>query len=135
MPTFEDPAANAAEGLAAARGLAHATRIIDDPLQIYEVPRSLSQVAASILQSLSRLAAFHDGPAGNRAWVAGDPNVGRAASYHVSWELHRAGEILLTVAVAPDRGLEIEGGITFDRDDVQELSYAPRPTLESERSL
>ena len=35
MPTFEDPVADADEAQQALRGLAHATRSIDDPRQIY----------------------------------------------------------------------------------------------------
>jgi hypothetical protein len=34
MPTFQDPAANAAEAQQALRGLAHATRTINDPREI-----------------------------------------------------------------------------------------------------
>lgn len=35
MPTFEDPVAEADEAQQALRGLAHATRAIDSPRQIY----------------------------------------------------------------------------------------------------
>lgn len=35
MPTFENPAADADEVQTALRALAHATRSIDDPRQIY----------------------------------------------------------------------------------------------------
>ena len=128
MPTIEDPAADAAEAQQALRALAHATRIIVDPTQIYEVLGSLSQAAASLEQSLHQLAAFHDGPARKRAWISGDPRVGRAASYQVSWEVHRAGEILRHVARALDRAHEIEAGIAYDDHDLPALVEAPRPT-------
>jgi len=48
MPTFEDSAADSAEAQQALLGLAHATRRIVDPTQIYEVLGSLSQAAASL---------------------------------------------------------------------------------------
>ena len=35
MPTFQDPASDAAEAQQALRGLAHATRTINDPRDIY----------------------------------------------------------------------------------------------------
>ncbi len=37
MPTFQDPAADAAEARQALRGLAHATGTINDPREIYAV--------------------------------------------------------------------------------------------------
>jgi len=52
MPTFENPSADAAEAQQALRGLAHATRLIDDPRQIYSILGSLSTAAASLAQSL-----------------------------------------------------------------------------------
>ena len=85
MPTFNDPVADAAEAQQSLRGLAHATRTIDDPTQIYSVLGSLSAAAASLEQSLHQLASFHDGPARKRAWVSGDERAGRAASSQISW--------------------------------------------------
>ena len=98
MPTFENPAADADEVQTALRALAHATRSIDDPRQIYSVLGSLTSAVASLSQSLHQLAAFHDGAAKKGVWVAGDSRAGRAATYQVSWELHRAGEILHQVS-------------------------------------
>jgi hypothetical protein len=37
VPTFQDPAADAAEAQQALCGLAHATRTINDPREIYAV--------------------------------------------------------------------------------------------------
>lgn len=37
MPTFENPAADADDVQTALRALAHATRTIDDPRQVYPV--------------------------------------------------------------------------------------------------
>ena len=87
MPTFENAAADADEAQTALRALAHATRAINDPRQIYSVLGSLTSAVASLSQSLHQLAGFHDGAAKRGVWVAGDSRAGRAATYQVSWEL------------------------------------------------
>ena len=61
MPTFTDPVADADEVREAVRGLAHATRTIEDPTAIYAVLGSLSTALASLAQSLHQLGDFHDG--------------------------------------------------------------------------
>lgn len=127
MATFDDPTADAAEAQQALRGLAHATRTIHDPTQIYSVLGSLSQAAASLEQSLHQLATFHDGPPHKRAWLTGDSQSGRAAE--VSWELHRAGEILRQVGAALDRAHQIEAGIAYDHRDSPGLPERPRPSV------
>jgi len=125
VPTFDDAAADADEAQQALRGLAHATRTIDDPGQVYSVLGSLSIAAASLEQTLHQLGAFHDGPARKYARVNGDERAGRAASHQVSWELHRAGEILRQVAAALDRAYEVEAQIAYDHRDTPLL---PEPT-------
>lgn len=127
MPTFTDPAADAAEAQQALRGLAHATRSIDDPRQIYAVLGSLSAATASLEQSLHQLAAFHDSPARKEAWVSSDDRAGRAAPVQVSWELHRAAEILGQVVAALDDAHEVEASIAYDHRDFPPLGKPPRP--------
>lgn len=135
MSTFKDPAADAVEAQQALRGLAHATRSIDDPTQIYPVLGSLSAAAASLEQSLHQLASFHDGPARKRAWVSGDERAGRAASHQISWELHRAGEILRQVAASLDHAHEVEASIAYDHRDHPLMSEPPRRTPNQGLSL
>ncbi len=130
MPSFNDPAADAVEAQEALRGLAHATRSVDDPRQIYSVLGSLSAAAASLEQSLHQLAAFHDGPAHKRAWEAGDVRTSRAAAHQVSWELHRAGEILHQVAASLDRAHEVEATIANEHRDFPALANAARPSAD-----
>lgn len=60
MPTYEDPAADTDEVQTALRALAHATRSIDDPRQIYSVLGSLTSAVTSLSQSLHQLGSFHD---------------------------------------------------------------------------
>ena len=113
MPTFNDPVADADELREAARGLAHATRSINDPTEMYTVLGALSSSLASMAQSLHQLGDLHDPPPKQGVSVGGDAHAGRAASYRVSWELHRAAEMLHQVTACVDRAHEIEATITY----------------------
>lgn len=127
MPTFNNPTADAVEAREAIRGLAHATRSMKDPTEIYSVLGSLSQGLASLEQALHQLGDFHDGPVRKRAWMTGDPRAGRAASSQVAWELHRAAEVVHQVAAGLDRAHEIEATIAYDVNEF--------PSLTAERHL
>lgn len=126
MPTFTDPVADSDGFREAARGLAHATRSVQDPTSIYPVLGAISSALASLTQSLHQLGDFHDGPATKSAWMNGDPHAGRAASYKVSWELHRAAEMIHQVAECVDRAHEIEATIAYDITDYPSLAPVPR---------
>src|SRR3954452_23854901 len=127
MPTFTNPNDDAEEAREALRGLAHATRSIDDPTDIYPVLGSLTNGLASLAQALHQLGDFHDGPALKRTWVTNDARKERSASYQVSWELHRAAEMLHQVAETIDRAHEIEATIVHDISDSTDFPTA-RPT-------
>ena len=130
MPTFENPAADADEAQQALRGLAHATRSISDPQDIYPTLGSLSRAAASMSQSLHQLASFHDGPARKTGWAPEDSAGARSAAYRVSWELHRAGEMLRQVAETIDHAHEAEAILAFHREFPENTrSLSPDPDL------
>lgn len=113
MPTFTNPTVDAAEAEQALHGLTHATRRIDDPSQIYGILASLSQAVASLSQSLHQLAATHDNHGvGSRTEVVVDPQQAGAA-YRVSWDLHRAGEMLKSVQKVVDAAHEAEATLTY----------------------
>lgn len=131
MPTFENPAADADEVQTALRALAHATRSIDDPRQTYSVLGSLTSAVASLSQSLHQLASFHDGVAKKGVWAAGDSRAGRAATYQVSWELHRAGEILHQVSESIASAHNAEARITYTHRDFPD--FAPTPSRSADR--
>ena len=116
MPTFENPAADADEAQQSLRGLAHATRSINDPQDIYPTLGSLSRAAASMSQSLHQLASFHDEPARTTGWAPEDSAGARSAAYRVSWELHRAGEMLRQVAATIDHAHEAEAILAYHRE-------------------
>lgn len=135
MPTFDRPRTHADEAHEALRQLAHATRHVEDPTEIYPVLGELSNGLASLAQSLHQIADFHEGPAHNRTWVTGDPRTGRAASYQVAWELHRAAEMVHQVAAGIDRAHEVEATIPYDVRDYPSLVPPSRSTRESGLSL
>lgn len=130
MPPFNNPTADANAVREALRGFAHSTRSIDDPTEIYAVLGSLSAGLASLEQALHQLGQFHDGPARKRARITGDPRTGRAASYQVAWELHRAAEIVHQAAAGLDRAHEVEATIAYDVRDFPTLANERRPTPE-----
>jgi hypothetical protein len=135
MPTFEDPAADADEVQTALRALAHATRSIDDPRQIYSVLGSLTSAVDSLSQSLHQVAAFHDMAAKEGVWVAGDSRAGRAAAYQVSWELHRAGEVLHHVCESIASAHNAEARITYTRRDLPAFAQARHRSADQGLSL
>lgn len=133
MPTFEDATADAADAQLAMRALAHATRSIKDPAELYAVLGSLSGALRSLEQSLHQLAAVHEDIQRRSAVVNGSRREGRAAGYQMAWELHRAGEMARQVGRAVDHAHEIEGTIGYDAGD---LSRVPEPSrLVADRGL
>lgn len=116
MPTFENPAVDADAVQTALRALAHATRSIDDPRQIYSVLGSLTSAVASLSQSLHQLAAFHDGRQRATAWVPTDSPKARSAAYRVSWDLHRAGEMVRQVGDVIANAHEAEAMLAYHRE-------------------
>lgn len=124
MPTFQSPAADADEAREALRGLAHATRSIDDPRDFYSVLGSLTLAVASLSQSLHQLAAFHDRES-TGVWVGDDPRAERAATFQVSWELHRAGEILRHVSESIESAHGAQSRITYVHRDFPAGAESP----------
>lgn len=116
MPTFENPAADADEVQTALRALAHATRSIDDPREIYSVLGSLTSAVASMCQSLDQIASFHDTGPRRSEWVPEASANARSASYRVSWDLHRAGEMLRQVGETIANAHAAEAILTYHRE-------------------
>ena len=127
MPTLNDPIADADELREAARGLAHATRSISDPTEVYPMLGALSSSLASMSQSLHQLGNFHDGQTTKDARATDDAHAGRAASYRVAWELHRAAEMLHQVAECVDRAHEFEATVTYATGTPDRSLRGPAP--------
>lgn len=129
MPMFENPAADADEVQTALRALAHATRSMDDPRQIYSVLGSLTSAVASLSQSLHQIATFHDGHPRRTDWVLETPAKARASSYRVSWELHHAGQMLRQVGESIEHAHEAEAVLAYNRE-FPESSASRSPTAD-----
>ena len=114
MPSYNGPRSHAQDAREALRRLAHETRTLEDPTDIYPVLGDLSNALVSLAQTLHQIGDFHGGPACERAWVADDARAGRAASYQVAWDVHRAAEMVLQVAAGIDRAHEVEATIAYD---------------------
>jgi len=129
------PLEHASDAREALRRLAHTTRQVEDPTEIYAILGDLSNSLASLAQSLHQIGDFHDGPATKRAWVDGNVRAGRAASYQVAWELQRAAEMVHQVAAVVDRAHEIEATIAYDINDFPSLPQVPGASHEPGLSL
>lgn len=116
MPT-NDSTAYAALTREHLRGLAHATRRLDDPAEIYPLLGDLSLAVTSMAQSLHQIARVHDNLGPGRAVVAESRRSGRATSYAVSWELHRCAEMLTQIATGIDRAHNDEARIAYGPPD------------------
>src|SRR3546814_451462 len=112
MPTFEDPAVDATEAEQALRGLAHATRRIEDPSQIYGVLGSVSQAIASLSQALHQIGSFQDEHGARVDATIIDPRQ-TGAAYRASWDLHRAAEMLNSVSKSIDSAHASEATIVY----------------------
>src|SRR5690606_41254491 len=80
MPTFHDPLADAAEASEALRGLAHASRVFDDPADTYRVFGDLVAGGRSLRQVLDQLASTHLNARGRASHDGGNPPAGPAAA-------------------------------------------------------
>lgn len=94
MPTFHDPLADAAEASEAMRGLAHASRVFDDPADTYTVFGDLTAAMRSLRQVLDQLAATHLAHRDRAHHDDGDHLAGDRSALAAADELHQAGTLL-----------------------------------------
>ncbi|WP_202970247.1 hypothetical protein [Tessaracoccus flavescens] len=94
MPTFHDPLADAAEASEAMRGLAHASRVFDDPADTYTVFGDLTATMRSLRQVLDQLAATHLSHQDRAHHDDGDHLAGDRSALAAADELHQAGTLL-----------------------------------------
>lgn len=112
MP-ISQAARSAEQAHEALRTLAHTTRSIDDPTQIYDMLGSISLGLASLEQALHQVAELHDKPNRTHPRVESDARKGRAAAFSVSWELHRAAMMLHQVGETINRAHQTEATIAY----------------------
>ena len=94
MPTFRDPLTDAAEASEAMRGLAHASRVFDDPADTYPVFGDLTATMRSLRQVLDQLANTHLAHRDRAQHDDGDHLAGDRSALAAADELHRAGTLL-----------------------------------------
>lgn len=112
-----DSSAHATEARESLRKLAHRTRMMTDPGEIYDLLGDLSLAVTSMSQSLHQIARVHDNLESGRAHVAESARSGRATSYAVSWKLHRCAEMLTQIATGIDRAHQDEARIAYGPPD------------------
>jgi len=129
MTTPDSPEVRADNARQVLRQLTDATRHIEDPTQIYPILSDLANALASFSQSLHQIAAAHEAPARHHALLAGDERAGRATSYQIAWELHRAAEMMAQATKRLDRAHDLEATITYDllEPDLSIHSRPPQP--------
>jgi hypothetical protein len=94
MPTFTDPARDANEAYEALRGLAHATRTIEDPSDTYAVIGDLLGGMRSLRQVLDQLATVHLNHQHQVTDEARDLAGGSVEALAAADELHQAGTLI-----------------------------------------
>lgn len=94
MPTFHDPLQDAAEASEALRGLAHASRVFDDPADTYGVFGDVVAGVRSLRQVLDQLAVTHLDHRDRAHDDGGDHSAGSRNALAAADELHRAGSLL-----------------------------------------
>lgn len=124
MPTFHDPLVDAAEASEALRGLAHASRVFDNPADTYQVFGELASGVRSLRQVLDQLANAHLSHQGRAFDDDGDHSAGAADALAAADELHLAGTLLDQAEDRLSAAHSASGRIAWHRepaieDDVQ----------------
>ena len=113
MPTFQNPTADAAEASEALRGLAHASRVFEDPADTYAVLGDLLAGVRSLRQALDQLATAH---VTNRVRAhddAGDQTAGATDALAATAELQQAAALLDGVHDRVDTAMAASGRISW----------------------
>lgn len=113
MPTFQNPTADAAEASEALRGLAHASRVFEDPADTYAVLGDLLAGVRSLRQVLDQLAIAH---VTNRVRAhddAGDQTAGATYALAATAELQQAAALLDGVHDRVDAAVAASGRIAW----------------------
>lgn len=113
MPTFQNPTVDAAEASEALRGLAHASRVFEDPADTYSVLGDLLAGVRSLRQVLDQLAITH---LTNRVRAhddAGDQTAGATNALAATAELQQAAALLDEVHDRVDAAMSASGRIAW----------------------
>lgn len=94
MPTYHDPLQDAAEASEALRGLAHASRVFDNPAGTYSVLGDLLSGVRSLRQVLDQVGSAHLVHRGRAHDDDGDHAIGASEALTAADDLHHAGTLL-----------------------------------------
>lgn len=122
MPTFSDSTADAAGASEALRGLAHASRGVDEPAQMYGVIGELSAAMRSLRQVLDQLADVHERETGRAFDDAGDHDAGMRDALAAAVELHQAANLVDRAYDRLAEGFVAAGRIAWHGDPAVEES-------------
>lgn len=113
MPTFENPTADAAEASEALRGLAHATRTIDNPADTYAVIGDLLGGVRSLRQVMHQLSAAHITHSRAARTDDGDARAGLRAAVASADQLQQASALLDRIETNLDAASQHSGTIAW----------------------
>lgn len=113
MPTFDNPLSDAAEASEALRGLAHATRTLDNPADTYAVIGDLLSGVRSLRQVFDQLATIHLTHRDRAFNDVGDHETGAGDALAASDELHHAGSLLDAAIDRLDAASQASGRIAW----------------------
>ncbi|MDO5671758.1 MAG: hypothetical protein Q4G30_02720 [Actinomycetaceae bacterium] len=113
MPTFQNPTTDAAEASEALRGLAHASRVFEDPVDTYAVLGNLLAGVRSLRQVLDQLATAHAHNQVRAHDDAGDQTAGATYVLAATAELQQAAALLDGVHDRVDAAMSASGRIAW----------------------
>lgn len=113
MPTFQNPTADAAEASEALRGLAHASRVFEDPADTYAVLGDLLAGVRSLRQVVDQLATVHAGNQVRAYDDAGNQGAGASHALIAAARLRQAAVLLDGVHEQVDAAMGASGRIAW----------------------
>ena len=119
MPTFDKPTADARKASEALRGLAHATRVFEDPADTYAVLGDLLAGVRSLRQVLDQLATAHIANRVRAYDDGGDQAAGATNALGATSELQQAAALLDAVHERVDAAMSASGRVAWHPEPVQ----------------
>jgi hypothetical protein len=113
MPTFQDPTVDSEEARQALRGLAHATRVFEEPADTYAVIGDLLASVGSLRQVLDQLATAHVAHRGLARDGNGDAATGARTAESAAGELRRAAVLVDQLGSRLDSASQLSGRIAW----------------------
>lgn len=135
MPTFNDPTADAAEANAALRGLAHASRRIDNPDKLHGIVGELLAATRLLEQSFIQLAGAGITYQGRAAHDDGDRDLGAADVWAAADALRQAAQHVSAAESCLDQASGHLGRIAWQPSERQWVTVVFLQGEEADRVL